>query len=429
MDDQHRDLHCGRALNSSTGSEVEYGRSLLRVRSRRTLSWTYAVFAVGCVLMLMGGVLRVGHIKSPRQTHMPSSPATPSLYYYATPTSLPTSNTPIAFVSTDVLRLLDNLGTIGDFVSELRGGDRVQILAQSTDGAWTKIQDKDGHVGWARTDRLLIASRSYNSVARVQPTRFPDTLFIDTFDDPESGLGTFSDEVGRSYYQDGEYVIYVSHYQYWLWVEHPQIFMDCEIEVDAHPVEGENIAYGLVFRSWPDSMYRFFISTNGSYELQRARIETDDKGEKWAPYTTITDYAKSDAIHQGPHTNRLRVIADGTRLSLFVNDQFLQSVTDTAFENGRIGLAVLHQDFSRDDNRVVEVHFDNLRVRSLTDVIVSTTVPQVAPTPTPTSTPTLTPIPRNGCEHKHTITESQNLSWIALAYGITITDIVNANGL
>jgi hypothetical protein len=248
----------------------------------------------------------------------------------------------------------------------------------------------------------------------------PEVIFRDDFRDSASGLGNNAGETGEMYYQNSEYVIRVSSYDWTWWALYPQSFMDCEIKVEARPISGENLAYGLVFRSWHDGRYFFVIYPDGGYYLRKV---VDDQ------WLYVTGYAESDAIHQGHQMNRLRVKADGPQISLYVNDQLLQTVIDTTFEGGQIGLIVQHFDY-QDNNRVVEVHFDNLEVRSLAQYVMPAATLQVTPTPESKleQTPTPAPAPRDNCRFKHRVRQGEDLSLIALMFGVSVKDVRNANG-
>jgi len=241
---------------------------------------------------------------------------------------------PTAFVSGDFLRVFDNFGASGNYVSQLRRGDRVQVLAQSADGVWTQIRSEDGYVGWGRTDHLVMASASYAHGPIVQAPLLPDILFADDFQDPQSGLGSPVGETGEMYYRGGEYVIRVWTHR-WTWrAFYPQSYMDCEIEVEVRISHIRAALYGLVFRFLEDNGYYFVIDPVGGYAL--GKIEAGE-------WTRITYYfAQSDAIHEGQQTNRLRLRVDGSQISLYANDELLETVNDTMFDGGQIGLMVKH---------------------------------------------------------------------------------------
>jgi hypothetical protein len=382
--------------------------------------WVYAACALGVLAALAIGILQAGYAALPNRASSPT-PSLPTPRHYPTPTPMPDWDGPTAFVSARVLRIFSGFGALGDIMAELRNGDRVQVLARSADGAWTQIRTGYGVVGWARTNRLVMANASHAPVPTVQGLTYADVLCEDDFQDPQSGWGSYADETGESFYQNGEYVIRVSRYGWTWWPQYPQGLLEYEIEADARPVVGENVSYGLVFQFGASGGYLFVIDLDGYYNLFRIL------NDQWI---RITDYAESDAINQGHRTNRLKIKVKDSQISLSVNDQFLQTVTDTTFDGGWIGLAVRHFDYSEDNSKMVEVRFDDLEVKCLTCLTqeaVSIATPQV--TSTPVSQPEPTPTaPRGDCLRKHFVGRGEDLYLIALRYGVSETDIRTANG-
>ncbi len=81
---------------------------------------------------------------------------------------------------------------------------------------------------------------------------------------------------------------------------------------------------GLIFRD-ASNQYRLRVSPNGSYDLVNA--------------SAVLTSGSSGAIHQGINvTNQLTIIAQGSKIYLYVNAQYITSVTDQASSCGTIGL-------------------------------------------------------------------------------------------
>jgi serine/threonine-protein kinase len=81
---------------------------------------------------------------------------------------------------------------------------------------------------------------------------------------------------------------------------------------------------GLIFRNATNG-YRFRVGPDGSYDL--------------AGTTTPNISGSSAAIQKGINaTNQVTVIAQGSKISLYVNAQYITSVTDTTSNCGKIGL-------------------------------------------------------------------------------------------
>lgn len=91
--------------------------------------------------------------------------------------------------------------------------------------------------------------------------------------------------------------------------------------------------YGLVVRA-PDlnQGYLFGFTCDGRYSLRA-----------WdgSEFTKLKDWTSSPAILAGPsQTNRLGLMADGSRLSLYANGVFLDEIHDDRFGEGRFGLFI-----------------------------------------------------------------------------------------
>ena len=65
----------------------------------------------------------------------------------------------------------------------------------------------------------------------------------------------------------------------------------------------------------------------------------------------------TDAIHTGDAANYVRVVCNGSTLTLYVNGQQVDSVTDTTFTEGDVGLIA-----GTFDSPDVEIAFDNFVV-------------------------------------------------------------------
>jgi len=111
---------------------------------------------------------------------------------------------------------------------------------------------------------------------------------------------------------------------------------------------GDQGAYGVAFRGDNErGFYVFEIHPDGEFQLviwehnsQRFHLV------KWgqSPRSSILiPWTKSPAIKQGGETNLLQVIAQGTCLTLFVNDQQLIADNDDTFLAGVVGPVALEE--------------------------------------------------------------------------------------
>jgi len=194
-------------------------------------------------------------------------------------------------------------------------------------------------------------------------------VLADDFDDPESGFTQSSDESIRLAYEDGRYSIGVVPGNSMAWSARSGYLLDFVMEV-AVSADGEVGFGGVVFHKQGGAQfYSFAITADGQYSLMSS-------GQAAEP---ILNWRDSSHIRTGAETNRLRVVRVGATVSMYVNGQYLDSVEDTTFTEGEVGL--IAGTFQGETHALF--HFDNLRVYA--------SIPMVPPTGTATLAPTLTP--------------------------------------
>lgn len=171
--------------------------------------------------------------------------------------------------------------------------------------------------------------------------------------DPRSGLGdptfsdTFTDGTSWPLYTD-EHVSFTvkdsqlvmtafdpNKYNGWMftWPVVDDFYLEMTTETD--DCSGLD-QYGLMLRATkppPEYIgYLYGISCDGQYSLRRWN------GEK---YVTLIDWTSSEQINAGSNqTNRIGILADGTRLVMYANGELLQEVSDATPQGGRFGVFV-----------------------------------------------------------------------------------------
>lgn len=131
------------------------------------------------------------------------------------------------------------------------------------------------------------------------------------------------------------------------------IFSDFSLEVDGRLTGGSpTTTYGVIFRMQsPNEFYRFEITGDGMYILER-----HDEDGTWVRHTE--DWLDTVAINQGlGSANRLKVVAAGPDISVYVNDTLLEQIKDNTYSSGNIAL-----DVGTFDGAGARVSFDNLVV-------------------------------------------------------------------
>ena len=187
-------------------------------------------------------------------------------------------------------------------------------------------------------------------------TATPDNaLYIDDF-----SLGSArnwqleQDELGKTEIENGKLNIAVNQsntMQYATLLERTFDNFILEVEVSAIAGEGGN-SFGVLFRMRdPSQFYRFDITSDGRFMLERANPD-----DTWTRY--LNDWTSSDAIEIGA-SNLLRIEAYGPELSFFINGILVHQVEDAQYSNGQIAL-----DAGTFENSTVTAAFDNLKIQS-----------------------------------------------------------------
>jgi hypothetical protein len=180
----------------------------------------------------------------------------------------------------------------------------------------------------------------------------PGLLYEDDFADPASGWKKFSDETRDSNYENGEFSLTVKKWNWGDWIVNRNAgrFTDMVLDVDAQLVSGTfQSGYGVVFRTQnDDSFYRFLVTGQGEFAIQKRSNGV---------VQVLQKYTKSPFINQGNVTNHLRVICKGPQIIVSCNGHQLDSIKDTSFLDGFVGVAVYTVE------PPATAHFDNIVVR------------------------------------------------------------------
>lgn len=198
---------------------------------------------------------------------------------------------------------------------------------------------------------MLACTTITNLASQAQPTPskviFEDSEFVDS-------CNTESTSDVERFTQDGRFVMHVVTPAYVGWTECTEVeYSDFIMEVDATQVEGpDNNAYGLILRYGleSDEFYAFMISGDGFYAF------TVDGANHTDP-EFLSEWGESSAINQGAQLNRLKVVAVGSSMKYYVNDQLLGEVQDSRFTTGTLGFFV-----GSVEEGEVRIAFDNFKI-------------------------------------------------------------------
>ena len=112
-------------------------------------------------------------------------------------------------------------------------------------------------------------------------------------------------------------------------------FEDFDLRVEAISVGQRKVinSYSVIFRS-TDSIngYWFSVDTSsGTFKLTSLG----------GGFSVLKDDTSSKAINEGGAVNSLRVVAQGSKIELFINDSSVYDTNDTTHLSGRIGLCAV----------------------------------------------------------------------------------------
>jgi hypothetical protein len=113
-----------------------------------------------------------------------------------------------------------------------------------------------------------------------------------------------------------------------------QSFSNFVLEVEATQLAGSlESSFGVLFRMQsPEQFYRFDITGNGHYTIERHNADGS-----WTRF--VDDWPLSPALKQGYNvSNLLRVYADGPTIAVYANGELLHEFSEVGYQEGSIAL-------------------------------------------------------------------------------------------
>ena len=156
------------------------------------------------------------------------------------------------------------------------------------------------------------------------------------------------------------------------WVYYTDSYDDIVLEADGHAVSGPPfIEYGLVFRVADDgkSFYGFTVTRDGRFTLFKY---------KDPDFSDLITYTSDPAVKKETATNHFKVVAQGSQIAVYINDTFLNTITDTSFSSGSVGF------FINNSAANAKAAFSHLVVSQINGKL---TLPPGKPVPTATRKP------------------------------------------
>ncbi len=204
-----------------------------------------------------------------------------------------------------------------------------------------------------RFDNFLVTAPADNGPF-TPGTTSGTPLYQDDFSDPNSGWDVGETEKSSASYDSGAFVISVTSTNFLRWTNAYRKFEDVSIEVDAQVARGPTSAeVGIICRYQDDNQNFMYatISPDGVYGI----YETVDGKDNLL--TGDGKLVQTDAVKPSRAINRLQFVCQGDHYTLIVNGQEVDSVTQSRWTSGDVGLIAATQDEGE-----VEAHFDNLAV-------------------------------------------------------------------
>jgi len=180
-------------------------------------------------------------------------------------------------------------------------------------------------------------------------------LFRDDFENPRSGWGADQRERFERGYQDGEYLINLYGPRWFAWAHPGRKYGDVSVEVDAYLASGsQDNHFGVLCRHVDTgNFYYFAISADGCYAI----FKRVDGGDLEVLTGDRIGMSPSPAIRTGGQTNHILAACQGNELSLYVNGELLEAVTDDTYTQGDVGIGA-----GSGPEGDVMVRFDNFLV-------------------------------------------------------------------
>ena len=162
-------------------------------------------------------------------------------------------------------------------------------------------------------------------------------LYFDDFSDSNSGWDIGDDANFASDYDDGNYRMQIKTNDRIAWSSAPSFTCaNCTIEVEAWRSTGGNSRYGIIF-GLDNSVPEFYLFAIQPY-LQQYYLQRYG-GDGWV---TLIPHTDSSYINFNQAHNTLKVIRQDSQISLYVNDHYLTSYSDSTYTGSRrVGVAAI----------------------------------------------------------------------------------------
>lgn len=186
-------------------------------------------------------------------------------------------------------------------------------------------------------------------------------LLEENFEGSDSNWGTGTDSDSSVEYSNGGLRMQIFTPNYLTWsTPNETDYQNVHIEVTAmHNDANSTTAFGVICyeQEITDSHYYFMITPNGEYAIAKASLAQSDifltNDDKWG---------QSDAITQDAASYRIGADCGNGTLTLYVDGQKIDSVSDSTYTTGGVGVKA----WSGTEAPSADVVFDDFVVTKLT---------------------------------------------------------------
>lgn len=176
-------------------------------------------------------------------------------------------------------------------------------------------------------------------------------LYEEDFTSPGDEWAIETGDAAEYKLEHGAYSIEVRKQKWMAWNKIGKEFDDFVLEFDVRLAAGgdpDNSA-GAFFRYQDnDNFYSLDINGNGSYTIGK-EVDND--------WSAIVSWTNHPAINKAGKFNHVKLIMSGDLIMLYVNGQFIDSVTDDSFDKGDIAMEVTAY-----ENPPSRALFDNVKI-------------------------------------------------------------------
>jgi hypothetical protein len=162
-------------------------------------------------------------------------------------------------------------------------------------------------------------------------------LFEDDFSNLNSGWFVASDEDAEKKYELGGYRVVLKKSQFLGGGFNQDIgqFDDFILEVDAKSMPSvKDSACAIIYRAHDTDNYYFFLVSAGYQSYQVGKFVNDVE-------STLIKWTESSFINTSTTNNRIKIVCQGEQMQFYVNDQYLNTITDSSFGEGYFGLGAV----------------------------------------------------------------------------------------